>query len=86
METRTEYFKNYYDKHKNILNERRLLDYYIAKFGKDFVDDIKTKHNENAIDILKKHSRLQIKLNKVQRQKELLQTEMNALENMKSKL
>jgi hypothetical protein len=85
IETRTEYFKNYYDKNKNILNERRLFDYYIAKFGKEFVEDIKTKHGANAIDILKSHSKLTIKLNRVQRRKELILTELETLESMKSK-
>lgn len=85
-ETRTDYFKNYYDKNKNILNERRLFDYYIQKFGKDFVEDIKTKHGANAIDILKTHSKLTIKLNRVQRRKDLILSELNTLESMKSKL
>jgi hypothetical protein len=85
METRTDYFKAYYDKNKDVLNERRLFDYYVQKFGKDFVENIKQNH-ENAIDVLKKHSRLQIKLIKVQRQKDRLQTELNNLESMKSKL
>jgi hypothetical protein len=85
-DTRTDYFKNYYDKNKDVLNERRLFDYYIAKFGKDFVENIKTKHEEKAIDILKKHSKLQLKLNKVQRQKEMILTELNTLESMKSNL
>jgi hypothetical protein len=85
-ETRTDYFKNYYDKNKDSLNERRLFDYYIAKFGKEFVEDIKTKHGEKSIDTLKKHSKLQIKLNKVQKQKEKLQTELETLESMKSNL
>jgi hypothetical protein len=85
-ETRTDYFKNYYDKNKNILNERRLFDYYIQKFSKDFVEDIKTKHGANAIDILKSHSKLTIKLNRIQRRKDLILTELNALETMKSNL
>lgn len=85
IDSRTDYFKIYYDKNKNALNERRLFDYYIVKFGKDFVDEVKAKH-ENAIDILKKHSKLQLKLNKVQRQKEILQTELNTLKTMKSNL
>ena len=82
---RTDYFQKYYDTHKVVMNERRLFDYYIKKFGKDFVEDIKQKHEE-PLDILKKHSRLQIKLNKVQRQKEKLQTELNTLDSIKSKL
>jgi hypothetical protein len=86
IDTRTDYFKIYYDKHKAILNERRLFDYYITKFGKDFVDDIKEKHGEKAIDVLKKHSKIMTKLNRVQRRKELLQCELITLESMKLKL
>jgi allophanate hydrolase subunit 1 len=83
---RTDYFKVYYDKHKHEMNERRLFDYYTKKFGKEFVDKIKANHGTNAIDILKSHSKLTIKLNKVQRRKDELQTELTTLENMKSKL
>jgi hypothetical protein len=85
METRTDYFKVYYDKHKNVLNERRLFDYYTKKFGKDFVEKIKKEHDE-PIEVLKKHSKLTIKLNKVQKRKDDLQNELNNLESMKSKL
>ena len=85
-DSRTDYFKIYYDKNKNALNERRLFDYYIVKFGKDFVDEVKAKHGANAIDILKTHSKLTIKLNRVQKRKDIIQTELNALESMKSNL
>jgi len=85
-DSRTDYFKVYYDKNKNALNERRLFDYYIVKFGKDFVDEVKAKHGEKAIDVLKKHSKLQIKVNRVQRRKDLILTELNCLESMKSNL
>ena len=84
-ETRTDYFKNYYDKHKDALNERRLYDYYVQKFGKDFVDTIKKDH-VNAIDVLKKHSKLQIKLNRIQRQKDKIETELKQIETLKSNL
>lgn len=84
-ETRSEYFKVYYDKHKNALNERRLYDYYVQKFGKEFVDNVKKDHVD-AIDILKKHSKLQIKLNKIQRQKDKIETELKQIEILKSNL
>jgi len=83
---RTKYFQNYYDTHKEKMNERRLYDYYIEKFGKDFVEDIKKKHDKEAISILKKHSKLMIKLNKIQKRKEDLQKELVHLETIKSNL
>jgi hypothetical protein len=76
---RTDYFQKYYDTHKVVMNERRLFDYYIKKFGKDFVEDIKKKHDK-PISILKKHSKLTNKLNKIQKKKEELINELNHLE------
>jgi hypothetical protein len=83
---RTKYFQNYYDTHKEKMNERRLYDYYIEKFSLDFVEDIKKKHDKEAISVLKKHSKLMIKLNKIQKRKEDLQKELVHLETIKSNL
>jgi len=83
---RKEYFEKYYEKNKDLLNERRLYDYYIKKFGKDFVDKVKKDHEDKALNILKKHSKIMIKLNKIQKRKDELTNELSNLENIKSKL
>ena len=83
---RKEYFEKYYEKNKDLLNERRLYDYYIKKFGKDFVDKVKKDHEDKALNILKKHSKIMIRLNKIQKRKDELTNELSNLENIKSKL
>lgn len=79
---RKNYFVDYYDKHKDVLNERRLFDYYTKKFNKKFVDKFKAEHGNEALDKLKIHSRNTIKINKLEKRKQDLQKELEQLSKL----
>jgi len=70
------YHRTYYENNKELMNERRLFDYYIKKFGNKLIEDMKKEHGSNALNVLKTHSRNMLKLHKLQIRKEELEKEL----------